>query len=220
MKSVIYGNGTISKILFQFLKRTYQVECFTVQSDLITGKRFEGLPIFPFETIERSCSPKDYAMFIAVGYGQMNLIRKQKFLEAKSRGYHLPNYVHHSVDLHENTFSGEGNIVLDHVSLQPGVRIGDNNFIWSNAVVGHGAEIQNDCWITSGVTIGGDSKVKSGCFLGINATIGHNIVLETDSFIGANCLIARNTEPGSAYVSPGALKHRLDSRRFLDFAGV
>ncbi len=205
------------------MKIEFDVVCFTVQGDLIESSEIQecnSTPLIPFETIEKVYDPSKYKMLIAVGYLQMNAVRRLKFLQAKSKGYALANYVHPSVDLHDNVALGEGNIILDQVSLQPYAKLGNNNFLWSNAVIAHGCEIENDCWITSGVTIAGDTAVKSGCFLGINCTIGHRISIGEQTFIGANTLITKSTDSKSVYVSRGAERHRLDSDRFLEFSGV
>lgn len=219
-KLIIYGNGRMALIVHQFVKVKYDVTCFTVQRDLIQATTFNSMPLIPFEGIERLYNPKDYLMLIAVGYLQMNSVRRLKFIEAKAKGYTLATYVHPSVDLHDNVSIGEGNVVLDQVSLQPCVRLGNNNFLWSNVVIAHGCQIENDCWITSGVTVAGDTIVKSGCFLGINCSIGHRISLGEQTFVGASTLITKSTDSKSVYVSRGAEKHRLDSDRFLEFSGV
>ena len=174
----------------------------------------------PFETIEGDYDPESHAMLIAVGYIQMNAVRRQKYEEAKAKGYALANYVHPTVHLHDDSIMGEGNVILDQVSIQPGAQLGNNNFIWSNAVVAHGCVIEDDCWVTSAVTIAGDTTIKSGTFLGVNATIGHNLTIGVQNFIGANALIARSTGPNEVYIAPGSEKLRLDSHGFLKFSEV
>tara|TARA_X000000950_G_C13742520_1_gene589172 strand:- start:305 stop:967 length:663 start_codon:yes stop_codon:yes gene_type:complete len=220
MKLIIYGNGRIARIIYQYVKNQFEVVSFTVQDDLLSQATLEGLPIRPFENIEHELTPADHAMLIAVGYVQMNGIRRQKYEEAKAKGYTLANYVHPSVHRHDDVSIGEGNMILDQVSIQPGARLGNNNFIWSNVVIAHGCTIEDDCWVTSGVTIAGDTTIKSGGFLGVNSTIGHNLTLGEQNFIGANALVTKSTGPNEAYIAPGAEKIRLDSHRFLKFSEV
>jgi len=220
MKTIIYGNGRIAKVVYQYVKRQFEVVCFTVQDDLLKETTFEGLPLKSFEAIERDFHPATHDMLIAVGYVQMNGIRQRKYQEAKTKGYTLVNYVHPTVHMHDDVIMGEGNIILDQVSIQPGAQLGNNNFIWSNVVVAHDCVIEDDCWVTSGVTIAGDTTIKSGTFLGVNATIGHNLTIGEQNFIGANALIIRSTSPDEAYIAPGSEKIRLDSHRFLKFSEV
>jgi len=220
MKLIIYGNGRIARIIYQYVKTQYDVECFTVERNCLADSTMGGIPVFPFESIEQTCSPHEFVMLVAVGYVQMNRVRQEKSLEAKKKGFKLINYIHPSVHIHDDLVLGENNVILDQVSLQPGVSIGSNNFIWSNAVVAHGCTVEDNCWITSGTTIAGDSTIKSGSFLGVNSTIGHNLVIGTRNFIGANSLIVRSTASDAVYFSGESEKHRLDSHRFLQFSGV
>lgn len=217
---IIYGNGKIAKIVYHFLKKHFNIVAFTVDNEFIQELNIETIPVVPFENVEKSYNIKNHKIIIAVGYVQMNNIREQKYLEAKEKGYQFVNYIHHSVDIHDNVVIGENNIILDHVTIQPYASIGNNNFIWSNAVVAHGSTIGDVNWVTSGVVISGDSTIKSKCFLGVNATIGHNIVVENENFIGANTLVTKNTKEKEVFISKEGEKFRLDSKRFLQFTGV
>jgi sugar O-acyltransferase (sialic acid O-acetyltransferase NeuD family) len=220
MKLIIYGNGRIAKVLYQFVKKKISVCCFTVDKKFINESTFEGLPLIAFEEIDSHYPPTNHSMLIGVGYHKMNSVRNSKFEQAKIKGYQISNFIHDSVVIHDTLKIGEGNVILDHASIHPDVIIGNNNFIWSNATVAHGCTVENDCWITSGTTIAGDTIVKSGCFLGVNSTVGHNIVVASETFVGANCLISKNTEPKSVYISKDSAKFFLDSDRFLKFSGV
>lgn len=216
MKTIIYGNGKIAKIIYQFLKKEYTICCFTVDTEQIKDKKIEDLQVIPFDMIEKLFPPESHNMIIAVGYLEMNQIRRLKFNEVKDKGYKLINYIHPSVHIHENINIGEGNVLLDHVTINPEVIIGNNNFIWSNAVIAHGCEISNHCWIASGVTVAGESKVGNGCFIGINSAIGNNINLGNETFVGANSLITKNTEEYSVYINQDTNKVKINSRRFLN----
>jgi sugar O-acyltransferase (sialic acid O-acetyltransferase NeuD family) len=219
---IIYGNGKIARIIYHFVKTKFDVVAFTVDREFINAgdEEFEALPLVPFESVQKTYSTKKHKMLVCVGYVAMNNVREAKYVEAKSKGYDFVNYIHPSVEIHDNIAIGENNIILDHVSLQPYVLVGNSNFIWSNAVVAHGAKIGNTNWITSGVVISGDTTIKSRCFLGVNASIGHNIQINNESFVGANTLVTKNTNEKEVLISKEGEKFRLDSQRFLHFAGV
>tara|TARA_B100000242_G_C43015412_1_gene472151 strand:- start:670 stop:1335 length:666 start_codon:yes stop_codon:yes gene_type:complete len=219
-KILIYGNGKVAKILFQFLKKNFHVEAFTVDEKLIKQKYIEGLPLVGFEKIHKKFDTNDYKMIIAVGYSQMNCIREQKYKEAKFKGYSFINYIHPSVEIHENVKIGKNNIILDHVAIQPYASIGNSNFLWSNSVIGHGSAIRDYNWIASGAVISGDAIVKSKCFFGVNASIGHNVTVENENFIGANTLITKNTGKKNVFISQEGQKFRAESKQFLKFTGA
>ena len=181
-KILVYGNGNIAKVLYYFLKKQFDVVGFTVDKKHILENSIEGLPLVAFENVQEKFEVSKYKMIIAIGYIQMNNIREKKYQEAKEKGYNFVNYIHPSVEIHENLEIGENNIILDHVSIQPYVSIGNSNFLWSNTTLGHGSRLGNTNWITSGAVISGDVILKSKCFLGVNATIGNNITIESGNF--------------------------------------
>ena len=221
-KIIIYGNGKIAKIIYQFVKKQFDVAAFTVDKGCLEENEveIEGVPLVAFEKLETIFSPEAHKMLICIGYVQMNNIRENKYLESKEKGYEFINYIHPSVDMHDNIKIGENNIILDQVTIQPYVDIGSSNFIWSNAVVAHGARIENTNWITSGVVISGDVTIKSKCFLGVNATIGHNVTINDETFLGANTLVTKSTKEKEVFISKEGEKFRLDSQRFLKFTEV
>jgi sugar O-acyltransferase (sialic acid O-acetyltransferase NeuD family) len=219
-KVIIYGNGRIAKIIYQFVKKQFDVVAFTVDKNCIEEGSIEGLPLIAFEDVQDKYCATDHKMLISIGYVQMNLIREKKHLEAKEKGYEFINYIHPSIELHDNIEMGENNIILDHVTIQPYAKIGSSNFIWSNAVVAHGVTLGDTNWITSGVVVSGDATIKSKCFLGVNATIGHNVTIENENFIGANTLVTKSTKEKEVFISKDGEKFRLDSQRFLQFTGV
>ena len=220
-KIIIYGNGKMAVILYQFLRRSYEVVAFTVDDKVMSDKKiFFGLPIVAFESVEKYFPVEEYKMIVAVGYINMNNLRVQKYKEAKQKGYDFVNYIHPSVMIHDDIIIGENNVIFDHVSIQPGASIGHSNYFWSNSVLAHGSSVEDGNWIASGVVISGDTKVGSRTFLGINASIGHNITIGDECFIGANALVIKQTDAKSVWINREAEPFRLDSKRFMVFAGV
>jgi sugar O-acyltransferase (sialic acid O-acetyltransferase NeuD family) len=220
-KVLIYGNGKMAKILFQYMKSSHEVIAFTVDRHLIgDNKFFCELPLIAFDEVEKLFTTDKHNMIIALGYLNMNQLRLKKYDEAKQKGYKLINYIHPSATIQEDLIIGDNNVILDHVSIQPGASLGSSNYIWSNSVLAHGSSIQDGNWIASGVVISGDTKVGSCTFMGVNASIGHSIAIGDECFVGANALVAKSTEAGSVWINKEADMYRLDSQRFLKFAGV
>ena len=217
---IIYGNGHMAKMLYHFIKVQHDIACFTVDEQCINSDDVELLPLVSFSEIQNQYPPSNYDMLIVVGFGEMNSLRKQKYLEALHKGYKLINYIHPSVVLHDNLILGHNNIILDHASIHPYTTIGNGNFISSNSNIGHGCTIGDFCWINAGVCIGGESNLGSKCFYGINATIGQGIQIADECFIGANTLISNNTTEKEVYLSENGTKFRLDSDLFLQFSSA
>jgi sugar O-acyltransferase (sialic acid O-acetyltransferase NeuD family) len=216
-KLIIYGNGQMARMFLHFARLQYDVTAFTVDRCVLTDTYIEGVPVVPFETIERDHPPSDHCLITAVGYREMNDLRARKYREGLAKGYAFATYVHSSVVRHPGTSVGENTIVLDHVAIHPYTRIGTSVFIASNASIGHGCSIADNCWINSGVGIGGETTIGASSFLGINATIGDNLQIERQCFVGANTLVTRNTLAEEVYVSASGERFPLSSQAFLQF---
>ncbi|UZE97558.1 LbetaH domain-containing protein [Alkalimarinus alittae] len=224
-KLIIYGNGHMAKMIYQFVKYDFDVVAFTVDRSCIGVENVEikniaSLPLIPFDEIEQAFSPKQYYMLTAVGFVGMNNIREQKYLEAKAMGYRFVNYIHSSVIQHSCLTLGENNIILDHASIHPYTVIGNCNFISSNSNIGHGCSIGDNNWINAGVAVAGETRIKSHVFLGVNSSLGHGLLIESKTFVGANTQINRNTEFGNVFLSASGEKHRMASESFLRFSSA
>lgn len=217
---LIYGNGKIAQILYFYLENEYNVLGFTVEENLINEKSIDGKEIYSFEKIEEAFEIDKTKMIVCIGYHEMNKVRARIFNEAKNKGFDFINYIHPNVTIPRNVEMGINNIVLENSSIQPFTKIGDNNMFWANTVLAHGSSVQNNNWITSGVVVSGDTKIGSNNFIGVNSTIGHNIEIANSNFIGASSLITRSTKDDEVFIVRDTEKYRLDSHRFIKFAGI
>src|SRR5262250_3045240 len=92
---VLFGIGQIAEVAHFYLTydSPYEVKAFTVDREFIRDDRFCGLPLIPFDEVERHFPPSEAAMLIAVGYAGLNSLRREKYEQAKKRGYQLISYV-------------------------------------------------------------------------------------------------------------------------------
>lgn len=217
---IIYGNGHMAKMLFHFFKKQFEIAGFTVDEACIQDTTIETLPVVPFSEVQATYPPTDFNMIIAVGYSNMNALRKEKYTQAKAMGYHLASYIHDSVELHDNLVLGDNVIILDHSSIHPYSRIGSGVFITSNCNIGHGCQIDDFCWLNAGVSIGGESTLGQQSFVGINAAVGQGVVVAEENFLGAAALVTRDTAPRDVYLTESSEKFRLDSHAFLRFSAA
>lgn len=222
MKTVIYGNGSVARLLHAYARDHLQLAGFTVDDSQISAGATQlcGLPLVRFSRVEQHFPPADHEMIIAVGYIEMNGLRERKYREAGERGYSFGRYIDPTVRLHNDVSIGENCIILDHVSIHPGSSIGHSVFISSNVNIGHDCRVGASSWINSGVAIAGWSEIGDAAFLGINASIGDNIRLGRRNFIAANTLVIRNTDDDAVYISEPGQKFRLKSLSFLKFARI
>lgn len=221
-KIVIFGLGMMSEVVYRHILRdaAYDVVAFTLDRKwLETGEsdlaKSANLPVVAFEDIEQLYPPERYALFIAMGYHDLNRVRAEKCVEAKSKGYELVSYVSTRANCGPWLDMGENCLILDGVGVQPGARIGDNVWLWNNSLVGHHASIGNHCWVAAGTTIGGKARIADYCFFGLNATVGGDISIGADSFVGAGTLITKGAAANSVFVQRDTDLYRLDSKSFL-----
>lgn len=216
-KVIIFGNGQTAEIVYYYFKNDspHEVVAFTADSEFIQSKEYLGLPLIPFESIEKTFPPNIFDMFVALSYKNLNRLRASKYEEAKKKNYKLINYICSKAGIIGDLKMGDNCFILQNQSIQPFVKIGSNVWIWSSTLIGHHAQIGDHCWITSEASIGGNVKIGPYCFLSMNATIGHMVTVGRESFIGANTLITKNTKDKSVYIAKDTEPYLLDSDKFL-----
>jgi len=214
---VVFGEGKIAEEAYFYLTNDspHTIVAFTADEDYISRNSLFGLPVLPFETIERSYPPTDFKMFIALGYQNLNKLRAERYEAAKRKGYELISYVSSRASNVGNVEIGDNCFILENAVIQPCSRIGSDVFIWSGNHIGHHAQVGDHCYISGQVVISGSTTIGPYCFIGVNATLGHEITVGRDSFVGAGCLITKNADEKSVFVTRDTPKARLDSTTFL-----
>lgn len=207
-KLVIFGSGDIAQIAKYYFDTDseHEVIAFTVDAAYLKKKKFEGLPVVPFEEVKEHYTPKEYQMFIAISYVQMNQLREKKFHEAKAKGYHLASYISSACTYRSHYKPGENTFIFEDNTIQPFVKIGDNVTLWSGNHIGHHSIIESHNFVSSHVVISGHCKIESYCFLGVNSTIGHQVTIARESLIGAGAVIIKNTEQKGIYLPARTVK--------------
>jgi sugar O-acyltransferase (sialic acid O-acetyltransferase NeuD family) len=205
-KIVIIGAGEFAQIAYEYFTHDspYEVVAFSAEKRFIDKNELLGLPVVPFEELEQFYSPKDYGVYVAVTYTQLNRVRTRLYRAAKAKGYLPVSYVSskafvwHNVDIGENSFVFENNV------LQHMVKIGNNVVLWSGNHVGHRTVIRDNVYVSSHCVISGYCDIGESCFLGVNSTYNDRVKVAKDCIIGSGTLVIRDTEPGKVYVGSPA----------------
>lgn len=218
--TIIYGNGAMARVLHSYARHSMNIVAFTVDDHCIApgAQAFCGLPLLPFSAVSGVFAPADHSVIVAVGYLEMNALRRRKRAEARTMGYATASYVHPDTMHHDGASIGEGCIILDHVSIHPGCRIEDGVFISSNVNIGHDCTVGEGSWINSGVSIAGGSRIGNDCFLGVNASIGHGVSIGERNYIAANTFIGTNTLADQVYLSEAGQRLKMRSADFLSMS--
>ena len=214
-KVIIFGTSIMAEVVYYYLAADspYDVVAFTADESHITEKKFLNLPVVPFENVENIYSPDEFKMFIAVGYQKLNMIRAQKYNEAKDKGYTLISYIHPKAMVWDNVELGDNCFVFENNVIQPCVKIGNNVIIWSGNHIGHHDSIGDHCYIASHVVICGSVRIEPYCFLGVNATIRDDITIARENIIGAGAVIMKSTKPKEIYRATATKPFVIDSSK-------
>lgn len=203
-KLVIVGSTTNARLAKWYFENDtdYEVCAFSVHARFMNDGTFEGLPVVPFEELERHYPPSDYEAFVAVGYTKMNTIREELYFATKSKGYVLPNYISSKCSFLTQEDIGDNNLILEDNTVQPFVRIGSNNVLWSGNHIGHDTVICDNITITSHVVISGYCEIKNNCFLGVNATLHNEVCLSVKTLVAAGAVISKSSIEKGVYLPP------------------
>ncbi len=219
-KAIIFGTGSLSEVVSFLLDvdSDYDIVAYTSTKNTLSNGTFCGKPVLSFCTIEKELDPKDHDMFIAVGYGHMNLVRERFINEAKNKGYNLLSYVSSRASIwKEKTTIGENVFIFENNNIQPFTKIGNGVIMWSGNHLGHHSTIEDYSFITSHVVISGHCTIGSYSFLGVNSTVIDQVKIASKNLIGAHALIQKDTKPEDVYLSDRASLLKKKSDFFFRF---
>lgn len=201
-KIVIVGLSNNAKLAAFYFNRdtSYNVVAFAINAAYRNINEFYNLPVIDIEALSEVYSPKEYDVFVAVGYSNMNITREYLYNEVKKMGYFLPNYISPRCSYLSEELIGDNNFILEDNTIQPFVKIGSNNVLWSGNHIGHDVIIGNNNFITSHVVISGFTQIKNNCFLGVNSTLRDNITIENKTLIAAGAIIMNDTKEEEVYL--------------------
>jgi len=221
-KIVVFGAGKIADVLYTIAlaDRDVSLAGFTCDRAYVTAPELHGLPLVPFEEVETAFPPTDFAMFVAIGYQEINSIRAQRCRQAREKGYRLVSLISARAHVPSTCTHGANCCIMDGAVLQPYARLGDDVFVWNGAVVGHHAMVGDHCWLASNCTISSTVVMEPFCFVGVNAAIGHGITIGARNIIGAAAVITRSTAPNGVYIVRDTERFRLDSERFTKISRI
>lgn len=114
-KLIIFGIGELGKMVhFYFSNESRkQVLAFTVSKEFAVSKEYLGLPVILFEDIEENYSPREFDMFIAIGYKKNNKLRAEFYNKAKEKGYNLVSYISPKATVYNDLNVGDNCFIFE-----------------------------------------------------------------------------------------------------------
>jgi len=218
-KIVIIGDGETAEVAYEYFTydSNFEVAAFSVEKPYLKKKSLFGLHVVPFEEVENFYSPKSYKAFVAVSSTHLNRVRTRLYNQAKIKGYAMVSYVSSKAFVWRNVEIGDNCFILEYNVLQYHVKVGNNVTLWSGNHVGHRTVINDNCYITSHATISGFCEIGESCFVGVNSCIANNIKIANDCIIGAGAVVVKDTCEGLLYVgNPAKPMQNKDASLFID----
>ncbi|HCN45316.1 MAG TPA: sugar O-acyltransferase [Pseudomonas sp.] len=216
-KVVIFGILDTAQLAHYYLKKdpTVEVVAFTVHERYIPeSKRFEGLPVVPFESLQAWFPSSEYRLFAPMTGRKMNRLRESVYLQGKDKGYDFISYVSPKATVNDNVI-GENCFILEDNTLQPFTTIGNNVVMWSGNHIGHHGEIRDHVFFTSHVVLSGHCRVEPYAWFGVNSTITNDCTIAEGTCVAMGALISKPTQPWQLYI--GAPARAVKSSQDLDF---
>jgi sugar O-acyltransferase (sialic acid O-acetyltransferase NeuD family) len=198
-KLVLFGYTEFAEIAYEYFTHDsdFTVVGFCVHKDFLSKTELFGLPIVPFEEVEKHFAPSDHSFFAASVYTKLNRLRTQITNDAKNKGYKLASYVSSKSFVWRNVKLGEHVFIFEDNTIQPFVEIGNNVILWSGNHIGHHSMVGDNCFISSHVVISGGVTIGKNCFLGVNSTINNAVNIGDDCVLASGSLVVKNIPENS-----------------------
>jgi sugar O-acyltransferase (sialic acid O-acetyltransferase NeuD family) len=214
---VIVGDSAFAEIAYEYFTydSPYEVGAFSVEAAYLKRQELFGLPVVPFEQLDKECPPSDYEVYVALTYRQLNRLRARLVGIAKAKGYRLASYVSSRAFIWRNVQLGEHCFIFEDNTVQPFVVVGNNVVMWSGNHIGHHSRIGDNCFIASHAVLSGCCTVGDSCFLGVNCTIANDIKIGRDCWIGPGVMIKKDVPDNLLFAGQGSEPSEVPARRFF-----
>jgi sugar O-acyltransferase (sialic acid O-acetyltransferase NeuD family) len=214
-KVVIFGTGVFARIAHFYFgaDSPLEVVAFTVNERFLKEKTFQGLDVVPFESIEKAYPPDQYAMFVAIGYRNVNKARAAVYSQCKTKNYEMVSYTSSQNKYWRNMEIGENCFIFENNAIHPFVKIGNNVVVGTGSQIGHDSIVGDHCYIAGHAVISGAVTIGDYCFIGANATFRDGVRVAPECIIGAGAVILSDTEERGVYVARNAERASVDSHK-------
>jgi len=218
-KIVIFGESQLASLAHFYFKHDspHEVVGFTVDAKYKSSDTFEGLPLVDFETVVKDFSPSDFSMFLPISFKKMNYLRRQKYEEAKAKGYPIVSYISSKATTWPDLDIGENCFIFEDNTIQPFVKIGNNCVLWSGNHIGHHTIIKDHVFITSHVVISGACIIEDHCFFGVNATVRDETTIAEATLVAMGANIIADTKPGEIHLGQ---KSKIMNKKSIDLDSI
>lgn len=216
MDVVLFGVGQLAEVMTDYLREDPNINLvgYTVDRGFLPEKNeFKGRPIVAWEDITTTFPCDRFHLLGPVSYRDNNRFRRDRYLEAKAKGYRFVSFIHPSSHV-VGAEIGENSIILEDCTVQPYAKIGACSILWSKVHIGHHAQIGDYCFFASFCGIAGNARVGDCTFFGGQSGLIDNLSVGSDCIIGAGTTLTCSVPDGSVAVARDVRIIKGAARRF------
>lgn len=207
MRYFIYGIGSFAfQLKEKFEKEGIGISGFVDDLSSSHRKEFCNLPVVTTNEFINNFDLREVQVFVAIGYSQNNIKRKNICDYLKNNGVNLFSFISRRANISSEVQIGENTCICEGAYIGPNTQIGNGTIVMANVVIGHDTIIKDNVYIANSVSLGGNLVIKENTFIGLNATIKNGIVIGEYSVIGQASNVLHSTEPYSVYVGNPAMR--------------
>lgn len=174
-KVVIFGNNHFAEEVAYFVETDGhdEVVAYTLDDEYVMEDSFAEKELIPFSKLEQKYRKDEIEIIVAIGYNQMNTVRKAVTDKVKNSGWKIGQFIHSTAQIYDASI-GEGNIIFDFTQIRHHTKIGDGNIVLANSIISHDCSIGDYNYFAGSVRILGCNKIGNFNFMG-------NSMIKTDS---------------------------------------
>lgn len=213
---VIFGNGQFADMLHFYFSTDSgrKIAGFTVDRTHLKEAHFCGLPVVPFEEVEKHFPPQQYDICVAIGYSKGNKfidtlkVRKEKYFQAINKGYQFASYISSKAQIMHRDRIGQNTVILEGSWIMPYTTVGNNCILyWCG--IGHHVHIADHVFMAGNVVIGGQTEVGEGALFGIGVTVANALKIGKQSVLGVGAVITHDVVDDAVYTVSNPARQRL-----------
>ncbi|MES2299859.1 MAG: acetyltransferase [Pseudomonadota bacterium] len=205
---VIFGTGNFASLAWYCLTHdsNWRVEAFAVDRAFIRRSKHLGVPVVPFDTLERDFPPSQIDLFIPLGYQLINGLRRERFQQARARGYRFASYVSSHAKVWPDLQLGENCLINEHAKIDEGVILGDNVIVRNGVHIARDCQLGDHAFVASQAMLGAGVRLGTQAFVGVGAVVRDGLVLAERSYVGTGAVLLAPTVADTVYMGDPARK--------------
>ena len=198
---VIFGQSDFASLVWHVLTHDtpLRVAAFTVDGAYLRGDRFHDLPVVAFEEAQDRFPPEDYQMLVPLGGRGANGFRRERYLQAKAKGYGFATYISTRALVSPGAQIGENCMIFEGAAVQAMASIGANCIVRTLANISHHVKLGDHGFVAASAVVGGGATIGERCFLGLGSVVRDGVTLAERCVAGAGAVVTRDTEPNGIY---------------------